>query len=214
MNRFQAAVVAVVLAVGMFCLAEITTAKAAPTPTPQTNASPGSKQAEPKADPGVATNQAASGQGEKFSDEEYGWLYEEVTANRDEALSEYRTYRRLYIGFKIALLGLAIAATVCSIIATGPKKKFAIASAILTATIGLLSSFAFTEFDFGKSQQIYRKKADALTNLMEDLDYNNPSKAEFFKQYRAVKSWDLSTSSDTSPDLGGKEGKRAKPTQP
>src|ERR1700733_4467887 len=80
MNRFQAAVVAVVLAVGMFCLAEITTAKAAPTPTPQTNASPGSKQAEPKADPGVATNQAASGQGEKFSDEEYGWLYEEVTA--------------------------------------------------------------------------------------------------------------------------------------
>lgn len=95
-------------------------------------------------------------------------------------------------GIKITLLFLAIAAAAgTAYVAAQPKetttpvglKIFNAISATLTAA---LTTFAFTQFDFGKRQTVWRERSIQLASCRDILRYTNPQPQQFIAQLTDV----------------------------
>lgn len=128
-----------------------------------------------------------------FNDTEKKNLQKEIDDEKKKAERLRLTNSGYYIGSKVFILVISLATTVCSIIATQAteplKTNFTVSSAILAAAVTAYSGFAFTDFDFGKRLQIYRKKRDSLINLHHELRFFSPEKKDFLRRYNLVLSW-------------------------
>ena len=121
---------------------------------------------------------------------------EEKIAEIDLEIKDSKKYALVNQGWdttiKITLLFLAIAAAAgTAYVAAQPKestplvglKIFNAISATLTAA---LTTFAFTQFDFGKRQTVWRERSIQLAGCRDVLRYTNPVPEKFIAQLTEV----------------------------
>jgi RsiW-degrading membrane proteinase PrsW (M82 family) len=112
--------------------------------------------------------------------------------------------QRWDIGFKVALLLLTVATTICSVVIATydqkPPESLSVAVAILAGVSTALSAFAFTQFNFAGRQQSWQKRADAFASLRLEILYSEPDTEKFLARMNVVRSWGDTTPRDETTD--------------
>jgi hypothetical protein len=101
--------------------------------------------------------------------------------------------QRYDIGFRVALLLITVAATVCTVFIANYDKKpppeLSVTSAILAGIATALSAFAFSQFNFSTRHSTWQRKADTLANLRIELLYSDPDSTKFIEKMSRVMKW-------------------------